>query len=208
MTPEQLSARRGRDVSRETFDRLTTLVALLEKWTRKINLVSRASLPDVWERHILDSIQVFDIAGQTAGRWADIGTGGGFPGLVVAILAQDETPGLDVILIESDLRKSAFLSAALRETGARAQVMAQRIEALDPLKADIISARALAPLTDLLEIASIHMAESGRALFPKGATAQEEIDAALETWRFTLHKHQSRTDDRAVILEIEGISRV
>lgn len=207
MTPETLAGLRGRPVSRETFDRLSRFVALLEKWNPRINLVAASTLPAVWTRHIVDSLQVFDIAAVRTGTWADLGTGGGFPGLVVALVAAEEAPDLRVILVESDSRKAAFLAAALRETGIAADLRATRIEALPPLGAAVLSARALAPLTRLLDHAAQHLAPGGRALFPKGQAHDREVEEALASWRFRLQKHPSRTDPQAVILEIEDISR-
>lgn len=208
MTRDELSALRGCDVSRETYERLRVHAELLGKWNPRINLVGPSTLTEVWSRHILDSIQIFDLAGHRDGIWADLGTGGGFPGLVVAILAADEAPGLAVHLVESDLRKSAFLATCLRETGTSATLHTERAEKLAPLGADILSARALAPLSALLALAERHLAPAGLALFPKGASHQAEIDEALATWRFRLQKHTSKTDPHAVILAIEGLSRV
>ena len=207
MTPGALSDLRGRDVSRETADRLAAFVALLAKWNPRINLVSPATLTEVWTRHVVDSLQVFDLAAASGGHWVDLGTGGGFPGLVVAIVAADETPDLRVTLLESDQRKAAFLAAALRETQVRATILAERIEAADPLSADIVSARALAPLDRLLGYAARHMRPSGKAFFPKGRTCDAELDEALASWRFRYQKHPSRTDSQAVILQIEDIAR-
>ncbi len=207
MTPDQFAAARGRPVSRETFDRLQILADLLSRWNPKINLVSKSTLADLWRRHFLDSTQVFDIARSARGHWDDIGSGGGFPGLVVAILAAVEAPDLTVRLIESDQRKAAFLATALRETGVSAAIWAGRAELAAPLNADMFSARAVAPLTDLLAHATRLLCPSGRALLPKGANHQAEIDAALATWRFRLQKHPSTTQPGAVVLEIEGISR-
>lgn len=207
MTPEKLSALRGKDVSRETFEKLSALVALLLKWNTRINLVGKSTIEDVWTRHILDSMQVFDIS-TPRGHWVDIGTGGGFPGLVVAILAAGEAPDLRVTLVESDTRKAAFLATAVRQLALATQVLTERGENLPPLAADTLSARALAPLTQLLAHAHRHLAPGGRALFPKGAAHQAEIDEALATWRFDLQEHPSKTDPRAVILAIEGLSRV
>lgn len=207
MTPDLLAQLRGRPVSRETFDRLAAFVALLEKWNPKINLVSSTTLSEVWQRHILDSIQVFDIANVTEGHWADLGTGGGFPGLVVAILAVEEAPALAITLVESDQRKAAFLATALRETGARATIRAERIEAVAPLGASILSARALARLDRLLDHAERHLNPNGRALFPKGLNAAKELEQALASRRFRYENHPSRTDSQAVILQIEDIAR-
>lgn len=207
MTAEELAGLRGRPVSRETFDRLARFVALLEKWNPRINLVSAATLPEVWTRHVLDSLQIFDLVAAPAGRWVDLGTGGGFPGLVVALVARDEAPDLRVILVESDQRKAAFLSTVLREAGVAATVQAARAETLPPLGASVLSARALAPLDSLLRHAARHLAPGGRALFPKGQSHPQELDQALASWRFRVQKHPSKTDPNAVILEIEDLSR-
>lgn len=207
MNREDLAEQRGRPVSRETYDRLVRFVALLEKWNPRINLVSATSLPQVWRRHVLDSLQVFDLAAVQAGHWADLGTGGGFPGLVVALVAADEAPELNVTLVESDQRKAAFLASVLRETGVTATLRNDRIEALPPLNATVLSARALAPLDRLLQHAALHLARGGKALFPKGQAHADEVAEALATWRFRLQKHPSRTDSQAVILEIEDVAR-
>lgn len=198
----------GLNVSRETSERLEAYASLLVKWNPAINLVSKSSLADLHTRHFADSAQLFDLCPPDARHWADLGSGGGFPGLVVAILAAESRPGLAVTLVESDARKAAFLATVARETGIHATVIADRIEALPPLGADVLSARALAPLPQLLGFAERHLARDGLALFPKGATHQAEIDESLAEWRFELQKHPSKTDQRAVILAIESVSRV
>lgn len=202
----RLGARR---VSRETRDRLVALEALLGRWNAHINLVAPGTLKDFWSRHALDSAQLLDLAPQSAGTWADLGSGGGFPGLVVAILALSERPGMRVTLVESDQRKAAFLMTAAREIvpEARVEVLAQRAETVAPLGADVVSARALAPLDQLLPLASRHLGPNGVALFPKGARWQGEVQAALANWRFTLQNHPSQTDPAAVVLAVRGISR-
>lgn len=195
------------DVSRETIERLDTYVALLAKWNPAINLVARSTLPELWTRHILDSAQLLELAPERARHWADLGSGGGFPGLVIAILAAEKRPELRVTLVESDLRKAAFLNTVVREVGLSTVICAERIESLPPLKADVLSGRALAPLTDLLAHAERHLAEGGLALFPKGAAHKAEIAEALERWRFSVQKHPSRTDPEAVLLSIGDIAR-
>ncbi len=194
------------NVSRETSGRLARFAALLEKWNPRINLVSRNSMADLWTRHIVDSVQVFRCV-TPAGHWVDLGSGGGFPGLIVAILAVDEVPDLRVTLIESDQRKAAFLRAAARETGAVCTVISKRIEAVESQKADILSARALADLDGLLGFAERHLNPEGVALFPKGVTWQKETDAARQRWNFRAEEITSITDPEAVILKIEGVSR-
>ncbi|MDX2483495.1 MAG: 16S rRNA (guanine(527)-N(7))-methyltransferase RsmG [Pseudodonghicola sp.] len=195
------------DVSRETMDRLNRFVAVLEKWNPRINLVSRNSMSEVWTRHIADSLQVFKCTTPT-GHWVDLGSGGGFPGLVIAILAKEIAPDLRVTLVESDQRKSVFLRTAAREAGVRCTVLSERIETLEPQGADIISARALADLEMLLEYAERHLKPSGVALFPKGATWEKECLAARQGWNFNAEQITSKTDPDAVILKIEGVSRV
>jgi 16S rRNA (guanine527-N7)-methyltransferase len=195
------------DVSRETEGRLDALVAHLAKWNAAINLVGRSTLGEVWTRHILDSAQLFELAPNGAQSWADLGSGAGFPGLVVAILAAERAPGLHVILVESDQRKAEFLRSAARLCGVAVTVHAERIDTVPPLHADVVSARALAPLTDLLGFAARHLRPGGVALFPKGAGHEAEVAAALERWRFSVQKHSSRTDRDSVVLRIGDIAR-
>ncbi|KPQ22008.1 MAG: 16S rRNA (guanine(527)-N(7))-methyltransferase RsmG [Rhodobacteraceae bacterium HLUCCA24] len=194
------------DVSRETLDRLKALLELAARWTRRINLVSAGSLQDGWRRHIVDSVQVHRAA-PAAAHWVDLGTGGGFPGLVVAILEAERAHPARVTLVESDERKGAFLRTALRECEVAAEVLTRRVEAVPPLAADVLSARALAPLDRLLAYAERHLAPGGTAIFPKGARWREEIDAAEQNWSFKAETIPSITDADAVLLRIGEISR-
>lgn len=196
------------DVSRETLDRLSGLEALLQKWNPAINLVSAATLSEVWTRHFLDSAQLFDCAGAQVAHWADLGSGGGFPGLVVGVLAREKCPEMQLTLIESDKRKAAFLLNAARELGLKATVRADRIEKVTPLGADVLSARALAPLTKLLAFAERHLSPEGIALFPKGERWKEEVALAEASWSFTCEPRESLTDPQAVVLKIRGLKRV
>lgn len=197
--------RRSFDVSRETIERLSQYVALVEKWNPRINLVSKNSLSEIWERHIVDSAQVFEF-GAYDGKWADIGSGGGFPGIVAAILAKDVAPACEFVLVESDLRKSAFLRTVVRETQLNAIVVGDRIEKIPSLEAKTLTARALAPLDTLLGFAKIHLAPDGKAIFPKGASFRTEIKKARENWNFELEEFQSTTDTEATILRVGAIS--
>lgn len=195
------------NVSRETEMRLRAYLDLLTRWTARINLVSRASLDDGWQRHILDSVQLMHHAPPGWAHWADLGSGGGLPGVVIAIIAGD-LPGLRTVsLVESDARKAVFLRAALRETGTSATVIETRIEDARPLGADVISARALAPLPRLLDLAAPHLAPGGTALFPKGRNVETELADALDRWAFACEKIPSDTDDGAVILKIGDLHR-
>ena len=196
------------DVSRETIERLELYAALLKKWNLSINLVSKASLADLWSRHILDSVQIFETAGHPVDQWVDLGSGGGFPGLVMAIMAMETGSPTRVKLVESDARKCTFLRAVIRETGARAEVINDRIENVAPLGADILSARALSDLTTLLGFADRHLKPAGIALFPKGETWQEELEDAQAKWCFQYEIAQSKTETGPVILRISGVSRV
>lgn len=196
------------DVSRETLERLTELEALLRKWNAAINLVSPQTLSQVWTRHFLDSAQLFGLADPTPSLWGDLGSGGGFPGLVIGILARERWPEMQLVLVESDKRKCAFLLAAIRALDLRASIRAERIEATAPLGAKVLSARALAALPQLLDFAERHLAEDGVALFPKGNRWREEVALAQQSWSFTVETHPSKTEADAVILKIRGVQRV
>ena len=194
-------------VSRETMAHLDQLEQLLRKWNPAINLVAQSSIAALWSRHYLDSAQVFSIASPTTGVWADLGSGGGFPGLVVAILAHERAPELQVILVEADRRKAAFLATLVRECALRAQIIAERIESTPPLAAQFLSARALAPLPKLLDYAERHLKEGGMAMFSKGSNWRDEVSEARRLWRFEATAHPSKTDENAAILELRGIAR-
>ncbi len=196
------------DVSRETMDRLERYAALLRKWNKSINLVSKASIDDLWSRHILDSAQVFRLAQHPVAHWVDLGSGGGFPGLVAAILGKDMNSPVKTTLVESDARKSAFLRTVIRETGAEAEVINDRIEKLSGLDATVLSARALTDLSGLLDFASLHLRQGGVALFPKGENWQKELSQAQSKWRFDHELVKSETETGPVILRITGVSRV
>lgn len=207
MTSETHRLLDGFDVSRETYDRLKEFEALLRKWNPRINLVARSTLDDLWNRHVIDSVQLFQI-GQGGETWLDMGTGGGFPGMVVAILAHSLRPEQQVTLMESDQRKCAFLRTVLRETGVDAQVSSDRIETAKPQNANTVSARALADLPSLLSYCHRHLAPGGVALLMKGATWQKEVLEAQGQWRFDVEPLKSKTEERAVILKLRNIERV
>ena len=194
------------DVSRETFERLTSYVELVKRWNPKINLVSRKSLEDIWIRHIQDSVQVYRCAGSFQ-NWVDLGSGGGFPGMVCAIMAIEQTPDATFTFVESDQRKSAFLRNVARECGANCKVISKRIEAVEPLNADVLSARALADLRMLLSFCDRHLSKTGTALLPKGERWKKELDEAREEWNFDVDPITSLTEPQAVILKIKGVSR-
>jgi 16S rRNA (guanine527-N7)-methyltransferase len=197
----------GLSVSRETFAALKQLEGLVRRWTPVVNLVSKSTLADLWNRHIVDSAQLFAFCPQDARSWLDIGSGGGFPGLVVAILAREGRPAMMVSLAESDQRKAAFLRQAVQALNLRVDVKATRVESLPPQSADVLSARALAPLGDLLAFAEKHLARDGVGLFPKGARFAEEMADARKQWSFDVKPRPSISEPQAAILEIRKVSR-
>ena len=199
-------------VSRETGERLEAFVALLRKWQPVENLVSGKTLPEIWRRHVADSAQLYPLFPDTA-RWIDLGTGAGFPGLVVAILAV-EKPGAHAYLIESNQRKCAFLRAAIRETGAAASVHAGRVEEVLPGLIpgpigphDRVIGRAVASLTEMLGLASPLMGAAASAASHKGEDYRREVDEARKVWDFDLVTHGSKIAGGGVILEINTLRR-
>ena len=204
LTPEAFQERLA--VSRETLDRFRAYADLLAKWTRAINLVSQRSMDDVWRRHFLDSAQLQSYLPPTPQAQArsilDVGSGAGFPGLVLALLGCGR-----VHLVEADRRKAEFLREAVRVTGADAQVHAERIEDLPALAVDVVTCRAFAPLPRILELTERFLA--GRegetqpvGLFLKGRRADEELTAALKTWRLRLERFDSETAPEASIIRL------
>jgi 16S rRNA (guanine527-N7)-methyltransferase len=202
LTPEGFAARC--DVSRETLDRLQRYLDLLRRWQKAINLVGPATLKDPWRRHFQDSAQLLPHVPAPARSLLDIGSGAGFPGLVLAILG---VPG--VTLVESDSRKCAFLREVARETGAAVTVRNARLEALagEMAPPDVITARAVASFDLLLEMTKLYITPNTVCLFHKGRTADDEIALARKTWRMMLEKIPSETDPSGVILRMEGIRR-
>lgn len=195
-------------VSRETRGMIDDYVSLLVKWNSKINLVSRATLPDAWTRHVADSSQLFDLAPASGRHWVDLGTGGGLPGIIIAILSSEAAPHRAITLVESDKRKIAFLNVVKMQLKLNVTIAEGRIELLRSLNADIISARALAPLKTLLGYVSRHMTPGGMALLPKGREYKTELAAARAAWRFSCEPVPSKTQAGAVILRMGNIVHV
>ena len=191
------------DVSRETLARFEAYAALLGHWQRRLNLVAASTFGDLWWRHVLDSAQLAPLLPPKTATIADLGSGAGFPGLPLALLA---AAPVEVALIESDSRKCAFLAAAIRETGAPARVVKARIEAVPVSGMDVVIARACAPLAQLLALARPLLRPGGRALFLKGRRGEEELTVARKAWTMTVVRHPSRTDPESVILEVGDIA--
>ena len=189
-------------VSRETRERLNTYADLLRKWQRSINLVGPRTIDDLWNRHFTDSAQLLPLIPPSARVLVDFGSGAGFPGLVLAILGVAQ-----VHLIESDQRKATFLREVARATGTPITVHAKRIEQVAPFPADVVSARALAPLADLLGFAAPFLRPDSLCLFPKGQMAEDELTAASKNWNMNVDRIQSVTDPSATILRVSQVSR-
>ena len=192
------------DVSRETLTRLEQFADLVREWNPRINLVSEGTLPSLWTRHILDSAQLLRHS-EDPSKWLDLGSGGGFPGIVVAILLKERMLSSEMTLVESDKRKSAFLKTAVRNLDLRVSVRAERIEAVTNVSASTLSARALAPLDRLLGYAQPRLAVGGIALFPKGRNWRNEVRIAEEKWLFSLDVVESETEAESALLKISGI---
>jgi 16S rRNA (guanine527-N7)-methyltransferase len=196
------------DVSRETRTRLLILEEQVKKWNKAINLVSQSSILDLFERHIVDSAQLYQLVGPDHQTWADLGSGGGFPGLVIACLAVEHSPTMSMTLVESDQRKAAFLRQASYMLGLSVTVIAERIEITPPIHADVVSARALAPLPRLCGYVHRHLRQGGMALLHKGTNHLSELEEAQRHWRFRLTRIESSTDPTAVILKLEDLTHV
>ncbi len=203
MTPEAFA--RVADVSRETLDRLLVYAELLRRWQRRINLVGETTMADLWRRHMLDSVQLTKYIPDAAAI-TDLGSGAGFPGLVIAIDLDR-----DVHLIESNGRKCAFLREVARETGAPAKVHHGRIQDIEPWASRVITARALAPVTKLLELAvpflELVSGEDPVCLFLKGARVEEELTEAGKRWHMEIDRYSSASGEAGTVLCIRGVSR-
>jgi 16S rRNA (guanine527-N7)-methyltransferase len=201
------SAQRRRDVSRETQERLDIIEAQLRKWQPRINLVAPSTMDDIAQRHIADSLQLVELA-PGARSWIDLGSGGGFPGLVVAAVLADNAVA-NVVLVESNAKKCAFLRETARLAELPVSVVCDRIELSVPgLEGafDVVSARALAPLTVLLGFAEPLVARGAIGLFPKGQGVDDEVRQALGAWNFRHDLIQSRTERDARIIRVHSIA--
>jgi 16S rRNA (guanine527-N7)-methyltransferase len=188
------------NVSRETLAALQAFAEEVRRWNSAINLVSKNSLPDIWQRHLLDSAQLYPLGGNEL--WLDMGSGGGFPGVVMGIMGAQ-----NMVMIESDQRKSTFLREVSRKLGLQNQIITARLEDVPAMRAQTITARALAPLSDLIGLAQRHIAPQGRAIFPKGRGFQAEIDQAQQDWVFNCQIIASKTDSEAAILVVSAIEK-
>ncbi len=195
------------NVSRETFNDLEILVDLLKKWNKTINLVGKSTVDHVWMRHILDSAQMWQFRPQNLNTWVDLGSGGGFPALVLAILAKYDAPNAVFHLIESDARKSAFLRNVSRETSLKTKIHTCRIENAEKIITDVISARALSSVGKLFEYSQKYLSNSTYCLFLKGQSCATELEIARESWGFQSETTKSLSDGSGHILKAWNIRR-
>ncbi|MEM8540272.1 MAG: 16S rRNA (guanine(527)-N(7))-methyltransferase RsmG [Pseudomonadota bacterium] len=196
------------DVSRETMQKLSSFERIFDQWSRKINLVAASTTNQVWERHIADSAQLMLLKPEMK-TVVDLGSGGGFPGIVLAILL-DQLEGSRVDLVESNRKKTAFLQAVRANCARRAHVHAKRIEDALPTIAtpEYVTARALASLSKLFELAELHLTDGAVGLFHKGRGFNLELEESRANWQFDLITHQSEIDADSVILEIRNLRRI
>ena len=194
-------------VSRESVARLEILVAVTQTWQSRINLIAPSTVSEIWTRHILDSAQLLPLIHKNTLAIADLGSGGGFPSLVLAAIHP-----APVHMFESNAKKSAFLAEALRQMGVKGFVHTQRLEQRKTLKdlpqVQLVTARAFAPLSELLGYAEPFFARGATGLFHKGQDVDAELTEAAKSWNITAQKHSSLTDSQAVILEVKEIAHV
>lgn len=200
---------RAFSVSRETIDRLIRYEALLKKWQKAVNLVAPSTLAQLWHRHFADSAQLAALVPEGAESFVDLGSGGGFPGLVLAIVLMEQTPR-QVTLVESDNRKAAFLREVARETRVPVDILTSRIENVETQRrvgqVDVVTVRALAPLSRLLGLAAPFFAPHSVGLFLKGRDIHGEIDEARVNWRFDVALVSSKTDAEGQIAVVRNVS--
>jgi len=183
------------------MERLEGYVALLLTWNPTINLISKRDLPEIWQRHIADALQLVRLIPANADRAIDLGSGGGLPGMVLAIATN-----LPFDLVESDQRKAAFLREAARICSAPVKVHAARVESASLAPAPLVTARALAPLPKLIALAHPFLAPGGMLLAPKGRNAEAELTEAQRQWHMRVHRTESVTDPTASILQITEVT--
>jgi 16S rRNA (guanine527-N7)-methyltransferase len=211
---------RDTGVPRETLSRFTVYARLIEEWNDRVNLVAPSTIPDLWRRHFWDSAQLAPLIPPQARTIVDLGSGAGFPGMVLALLLSSparggggsprggETEGAGVVvhLIEATQKKCRFLEAVALATGAEVHIHCARAEAVKGLTADVVTARAVAPLTELLRLAFPFFGPSTTGLFLKGRTLNDELTHAVESWKLEATRVVSRSDPSGAILRVTGLT--
>ena len=193
------------NVSRETLENFCEYENLLCKWNKKINLVSKKTLVDIWDRHFLDSAQIINHVDASEKRWVDVGSGAGFPGLVVALLLRERKIDCDVVLVEKSAKKVFFLNEVIRKLNLNVKVVNKRVDCIDPLNADILTARAFSELKELIELAHRHRKERGICLFLKGENYRSELDKTLNYWFIDYDVFDSLSKSFGKIIRVKKI---
>lgn len=194
------------DVSRETFLKLKTYEASLKEWQDKFNLVSKNSLADAWNRHFLDSVQLIKYIPKSAKIMYDFGSGAGFPGMVLAILANEKIPNLQINLVESIKKKTLYLNTVQKICSVKVNIINDRIENLAKIPADVITSRAMCNLTDLLKYAYPLTKKDTIMIFPKGKSYASELDNAKKVWNFSYKVETNEVCEDGVVLIIKNLS--
>ena len=193
------------NVSRETINDFCEYEALLSKWNKKTKLVSKNTLVNMWQRHFLDSGQIINHVDASRKRWVDVGSGAGFPGLVVGLLLRDRKIDCDLVLVEKNSKKVFFLNEVIRKLNLNVKVLNKNIGAIKPLNADILTARAFSDLKELIEIAYNHRKKEGICLFLKGENYELELDKTLNYWFFDYDVVDSLSNSSGKIIRVKKI---
>ena len=193
------------NVSRETFELLKAYEASLVEWQNKFNLVSNSSLQDCWNRHFVDSAQLFKFIPEGAKTLLDFGSGAGFPAMVLAVMVKEKTPYLKISLVESIVKKTLYLNEVKKICNLDVEILNQRIESLPKKKVDVITSRAMASLKELLKYTQAFCSDKTVCIFPKGKKYAEEIEEAKKDWNFDCQVFDSETSDEGKILVIKHI---
>ncbi len=193
------------NVSRETLKSFCEYESLLFKWNSKINLISKNTLADIWSRHFLDSGQIIKHVDASRKRWVDVGSGAGFPGMVISLLLRDRKIDCELILVEKNTKKVFFLNEVIRKLDLNVKVLNDDIRTLEPLNADILTARAFSDLNDLMQIANIHRKEKGICFFLKGENYRNELDKTLNYWIFDYDIVDSISNPAGKLIRVKNI---
>ena len=195
------------NVSRETINELKKYETLVKEWNAKFNLISKSTVDKVWDRHILDSLQLCSFFEEKEGVLIDFGSGAGFPGIVIAIVAKEKFPNLKINLVESITKKATFLNVVKESLNLDINIINDRIENIKSLKADFITSRAMASLEKLLNYSKPFCLKSTKLIFPKGEKWKEELEEAKQKWCLNLKTIESQTNKDSCILYISNVRR-
>ncbi len=207
MTFDAAQFQEHENVSRETIERLELYLSLLEAWNPSAGMIAKSTFADIWFRHVLDSAQLLRHFPNEARTGVDLGSGGGFPGMVLAVMSAERRPELQFALIEANQRRCQFLRHVSICTGVSVEVVSGRVESCVPQEADVVTSRGLASLIKLVGLAERHLKTGGTCVFPKGASHEVEIEEAEHVWEFTIENEPSVTREESAVLVLSDIGR-